>query len=440
MLLSAAFLGPLRADMAYRGSDISIGDPLRLQNGTILKNRICKSAIGEGFCDWGGDPNQRHFDLYKLWAEGGPSLIVTGNVHVDRNYRERPSSLVLDPESNMSAYKSLVSAVDGHDVSFWVQLNHPGRQCPLSISRNPLGPSNAQPVFRFSGYGKATGMTLAEIDAVKRKFLESAKLSELLGFSGIQIHAAHGYLLSSFLSPILNKRTDKYGGSLINRARLLMEIIESIRAHLSASMTLSVKLNCNDFERGGYDEAQAIEVAKICEDAGAAHFEVSGGSYRRLIVSSEKTEGWDDVWGHPYFRRFSYELTKTISAPITLTGNNRLIEQMTKDLNNGIAMIGCARPFCLNTNYALTLLSPNMSSAKTSHNIPNVKSGRGGQNSRFRRVRRYNALAYQAWYSENLKKLINVERSRDSVSIYKAMSLMKESDKKVLKERLRGRK
>jgi len=199
-----------------------LSKPLDLPCGATLSNRLAKAAMSEGIADAGNHSTPRLETLYRRWAHSGAGLILSGNVQVDRWHLERPGNVVIDDESGMEALKSLAKAGTAEGVHFWLQLSHTGRQVSDAINPSPLSSSNVEvAVPRGAGltFALPREMTEADIDRAIQQFAFAAGQTRAAGFTGVELHAAHGYLLSQFLSPLSNRRTDKWGGSLENRAR-----------------------------------------------------------------------------------------------------------------------------------------------------------------------------------------------------------------------------
>jgi 2,4-dienoyl-CoA reductase-like NADH-dependent reductase (Old Yellow Enzyme family) len=410
-----------------------VSAPLVINGKLRIANRIVKAATAEGLAETGNDPGGDLIGLYRRWARGGAGLLITGNAHIDRRFRERASSLVLDDRSDRDAFRALTTAVHCEGTPILAQLNHPGRQCPAYIAPRPLGPSAERPLFRWSGYGRSQAMTLAQIEQVIAAFARSAGVAAECGFDGVQVHAAHGYLLSAFLSPRHNGRGDAFGGSLANRARLLVEIVAGIRRTAPQTFLIAVKLNVSDFERGGFAPAEALEVARLVEQAGADCLETSGGTYRELVTAL-RLESAADVrqagWERADFSDFSARLATQIRIPIILTGNIRSRVAMDRALAlQGAAMIGLARPFCVDLTVAARLLDGGIDNLDELP-APIFRSPRWlGPHSPVRRIRRYSAFAEMAWYAEQLRMLAKGEPIDYALSPHAALKQMAARDR-----------
>ncbi|MBC7103168.1 MAG: NADH:flavin oxidoreductase [Parvibaculum sp.] len=195
---------------------VTISSPLTLPCGATLKNRLAKGAMTEGL----GDPFNRatggHVRLRRRWAEGGAGMLLTGNVQVDRSYLERPGNVAIDGvQSNeaIAALREYAKAGTANDTHLWMQISHSGRQTPASVNKEPVGPSGKALDMPGAQFGKPRALTGAEIGDVIARFAHAAAVARDTGFTGVQIHGAHGYLISEFLSPDVNTRTDEWGGT-----------------------------------------------------------------------------------------------------------------------------------------------------------------------------------------------------------------------------------
>lgn len=414
------------------------GDPLAqrlvIAGKLPLKNRLVKAATAEGMATRGGNPSDSLIQLYGHWARGGSGLLITGNAHVDRRYRERSTSMIVDGQSDRDAYRRLAAVAHDHGAHILLQLNHPGRQCPAFITREPVAPSASRPLFRFSGYAPARAMRGDEIDAVIEAFAKGAQIAENCGFDGIQIHAAHGYLISAFLSPVQNRRIDGYGGSLAARSRLLLEIIAAVRAAVTPRFLVAIKLNATDFERGGLEVEEAVAVARLAREAGADCVETSGGTYRRLTIAGEAT---DDRWlagvssGEASFGRFAQSIVASAHMPVILTGGVRTRDHMTRAIErDGVSLIGLARPLCVDPLASAKLLDGRLADLSMLPGPPDIGlSSWFGSASPWRRVRRYNAFAALAWYSEQLHHIAEGRAIDPALSPRRALRQMMQADR-----------
>ena len=249
--------------------------------GAVINNRLIKASMTERASDAYLEPTEKHYRLYEKWAETGAGVLITGNVMNHPVYMESAGNVYVKDEGLLPKMSKWAEAAKSGGNHVWVQISHPGRQTSRFLSNRPLAPSAVQ-LKKLGLFGKPKAMTEADIEEVIKGFVRTALLCKKAGFTGIQIHAAHGYLLSQFLSPKTNIRTDKWGGSLENRSRLLMTIVEKSRKALGAAFPISVKLNSSDFQRGGFTEEESLQVVKQL-DGKIDLLEISGGTYEKLV-------------------------------------------------------------------------------------------------------------------------------------------------------------
>lgn len=321
---------------------------LNLRSGVLLKNRLVKAAMEENMAAAGQNPSAQLIELYKHWALGGAGLLISGNVMVSRKALTGPGGVVLDAESDLALFKSWAQAGQQNDTKLILQLNHPGRQMPANLGQQALAPSAvALDLGQFSKmFASPRAMTLDDIAEFKRQFLVSSQLALEAGFSGVQIHAAHGYLLSQFLSPLVNQREDQYGGSLENRARLLLELVTLLRAELPAGFIISLKLNSADFQRGGFSTEDAKQVLLWLNPLALDFVELSGGSYEAPAMQGDSRDG-STLAREAYFLDFAKELQQEAQMPLMVTGGIRRPEVAEQVLQSGVALVGIATALAL---------------------------------------------------------------------------------------------
>ena len=322
--------------------------PITLPNGTTIKNRFFKSAMSEGMGTRDFQPKKNIATLYKRWAEGGTGLIITGNIMVDPKGTAEPGNIVFDKNSNMEILKNWAKQGQQHGAKVMVQLNHPGKQAPKTVSKQTVAPS-AVPLGNGLNKLFSTPRALAtnEVEELIQKFVTSAKVAKEAGFSGVQIHAAHGYLVSQFLSPHDNRRTDKYGGSLENRMRFLKEIYLGMREELGKDFPIGIKINSTDFKEDGLTEEDSLETIVELANLGLDFVEISGGTYERPAMMGATSTSSNKV----FFAEYSKKLKQKVDIPVIVTGGIRSINAMNTLLNdNTTDFIGIARPLTIDPN------------------------------------------------------------------------------------------
>ena len=323
-------------------------EALQLPNGQIIANRIAKAAMEENMADINQAPSRELKQLYKAWADGEPGLLLTGNVMIDRHAMTGPGGVALENEEHLDSFREWADVARNKGVHFWMQLSHPGRQTMANLGQQALAPSAiALDLGSFSKmFATPKAMTEDDIQDVIRRFATSARLAEKAGFTGVQIHGAHGYLLSQFLSPLSNHRSDRWGGSLENRARLLLEVIHAVRAAVSPSFCVAVKLNSADFQRGGFDETDARAVVEMLNPLPIDLLELSGGSYEAPAMQGEARDG-RTLAREAYFLEFAAEMASVATMPVMVTGGIRRLPIVKQVLDSCVAMAGIATALTL---------------------------------------------------------------------------------------------
>ena len=322
--------------------------PITLPNGTTIKNRFFKSAMSEGMGTKNFQPKKNIATLYKRWAEGGTGLIITGNIMIDPKGTAEPGNIVFDKNSNMEILKDWAKQGQQHGAKVMVQLNHPGKQAPKTVSKQTVAPS-AVPLGNGLNklFSTPRALTTSEVEELVQKFVTSAKVAKEAGFSGVQIHAAHGYLVSQFLSPHDNRRTDKYGGSLENRMRFLKEIYLGMREELGKDFPIGIKINSTDFKEDGLTEEDSLETIVELANLGLDFVEISGGTYERPAMMGATSTSSNKV----FFAEYSKKLKQKVDIPVIVTGGIRSINAMNTLLNdNTTDFIGIARPLTIDPN------------------------------------------------------------------------------------------
>jgi 2,4-dienoyl-CoA reductase-like NADH-dependent reductase (Old Yellow Enzyme family) len=316
---------------------------LELRSGAKLRNRVAKAAMEEGLAGGSQLPDERLVALYRRWGAGGAGLLITGNVMVHAEALTGPGGIVLDDRAPLDPFAHWAEAGKAGGAAMWMQISHPGRQVQAQMPGVVWAPS---PVAIELGkhskrFGRPVAMTKEQIGATVERFATSATLAERAGFDGVEIHAAHGYLLSQFLSPLVNKRTDEWGGGLENRARLLLDVVRAIRGTVSSSFAVAVKLNSADFQRGGFDAEDAARVLEMLEPLGVDLVELSGGSYESPAMSGRPADGRTAA-REAYFLELAARLAQTSPLPLMLTGGITRRETAEQVLESGVALVGMA--------------------------------------------------------------------------------------------------
>ncbi len=335
-----------------------LNKPLSLPCGAIIKNRLGKSAMSENFASADHSPGKRFQRLYKTWAKGGVGLCVTGNVMVDERALGEPHNVVIADERHMEKLAAWAEAGTFDNTQLWVQLNHPGKQVPNILVKEPVAPS----AIAFTGdlarfFNPPRALQTDEIDTIIRRFAAAAGIVKKTGFTGVQIHAAHGYLVSQFLSPRQNRRDDRWGGSLENRMRFLLEIYRAIRKKVGTTFPVGVKLNSSDFLKDGFSEEESSQVAISLAEEGIDLVEISGGTYEKPAMSGRVHKA-EKSTREAYFLSYAETLKRKIDVPLMITGGFRSAAGMAEAVEkNGIDMVGLARPLAVDPDLPKKIFS-----------------------------------------------------------------------------------
>ncbi len=366
----------------------------------------------EGLADASDQPNARHAQLYQTWAEGGTGLLITGNVMVDRRFLERPGNVVFDEETDTQATRIWANAASPNETHCWVQLNHPGRQCTRLVNAHPLSASDVQ--LNILGlFGRPRAMTVAEIESTIMQFATAAAFCKEVGFTGVQIHAAHGYLISQFLSPVTNVRTDDWGGPLENRARLLLEIVRRVRENVGPAYPIGVKLNSADFQKGGFSLEECCTVAGFLETEGVDVLELSGGTYERikfLEMPNDTSLRESTKRREAFFLEYARSVRAVTTLPLAVTGGFRSKSAMEAALEDGaLDIIGLARPLCVMPDGSAQLIKGTCTELPVPERELRLGKGHWGPSSKNNVMKTLNAQAAVAWF---YRQIIHLSEGR----------------------------
>jgi len=327
--------------------------PLNLPNGSALPNRLCKAAMEENMCDAGQLPGPRLHRLYKSWADGGVGLILSGNVMVCPDALTGPGGVVLTKETladdaACEQFRQWADIGKSGGGQFWLQISHPGRQVFSSQGTEAVSASATKVSMRGAEgmFDRARALEDHEIKAIIMRFADTAEAAQSLGFDGVEIHAAHGYLAAQFLSPLTNLRDDAWGGSLENRARFLLDIIKAIRKRVGPKFGLGVKLNSADFQKGGFDAKDAAQGVTWMNELAVDFVEISGGSYESPAMMGASKDGRSESTKarELYFFGFAEDISSVAKMPIMVTGGVTQKATAAAALSGGkIDIIGIAR-------------------------------------------------------------------------------------------------
>jgi len=426
-------------------SSPSLTSPLRLPCGVVLGNRVAKAAMTEGLANRSNGATDAHVRLYERWARGGAGLMITGNVQVDRRYLERPGNIVI--EANISSEErgalrrmTAISTKSGGEL--WMQLSHAGRQTPKSVNRQPVAPSSVAMKIPGKNFGVPRALSPGEIDDIRQRFVHAAVVARECGFTGVQVHSAHGYLLSEFLSPRANQRTDEWGGCLENRARLLQAIVADMRKALGADFPISVKLNTSDFQRGGFSLEESLRVVGWLEAHGVDLLEISGGTYEqpKMLGLSGMLEPEVEAAQNAgparegYFMAHVAALQRAARLPLMVTGGFRTRTGMLQALSEGVGVIGLARPLCTEPELCAELLAGRLEQLPCWENSLQLGRGLLSRKSPIGMVKLINGFGLIGWYYEQLMRLGRGEEPDTDLSVWSAFWKWQRGERKAARE------
>lgn len=387
----------------------SLNDDLKLPCGAVLNNRIAKAAMTERLADQYNRATPGHATVYKRWAESGAGLLITGNVVVDRYHLERARNIAVDRNDGLDALRALAQAGTQAGSHVWMQINHPGRQSGKLINPQPVAPSAV--AMTVPGFLPPRALTHDEIVDIIGRFAHVARTAVETGFTGVQIHGAHGYLVSQFLSNRVNQRDDQWGGSLQNRARFLLEIVAAIRAAVGKTFPISVKLNSTDFEKGGYDVDDCAWVAAALENAGIDLLEISGGTYERQEMGGSETahagttERASTLSREAYFIEYAQTIRAATKLPLMITGGFRSRAAMDQALSAGLVdLIGLGRPMCADPASPAKLLSGEIDELPMMERTLKLDYAALGPNPTVEQVERAEA-GFAGWYGVQIERM-----------------------------------
>jgi len=396
-----------------------LAKPLNLPCGATLANRLCKAAMTEGLADELLRATPRHETLYGTWSAGGAGLLLTGNVQVDRSDLERPGNVAIDssaPATTSAEARTRLArwaragTVAGNHL--WMQISHAGRQSPWYVTRQPVAPSAVR-LDLLGNYSTPRALGEAEILDLIERFAVAAAIARETGFTGVQVHGAHGYLVSSFLSPVTNRRQDQWGGALENRARFLLEIVRAVRRAVGADFPVALKLNSDDFRKGGFTSEECLRVVGWLNDESIDLLEVSGGTYEQPRLLGAEGRAADAVplrvstrAREAYFLEYAAAIRRVARMPLMVTGGFRTRAAMEAALEQDCDMIGLGRPLCWQPALPRRLLAREVDGAERLEDRQKFATrGWRSPSSPLLSVRALNALGAQSWYYCQLFRL-----------------------------------
>lgn len=419
---------------------------LALPCGAELPNRLAKAAMTEGMASPLGVPTAELERLYGIWSDGGAGLLLSGNIQVDADHLERPGNVIVDSEPSaemQAALRSLAKAATRNGNHFWAQISHAGRQTQKAVNPNPKAPSAVKVGLPGGQFGQPVALTEGEIEEIIRRFGVCASAVKAAGFTGVQVHSAHGYLFSQFLSPRTNLRNDKYGGSLENRARPLLEAVRCVREAVGPEFPVAVKLNSADFQKGGFAFEDSLQVAKWLEQASVDLIEISGGTYEqpKLMglpgIEEEEPQkvAESTMMREAYFVDFALAMQEVVSVPLMVTGGFRRLDVMQEAIEKGAAdVIGLGRPMCVDTDAPAKLLAGQAELERYESKMSLLPSWM----SFMHKIPAMNAVAgfaVQFWYYAQLLEIGHHGKAKTGLSVFKAVRIHMAHEKQWLKAR-----
>lgn len=331
----------------------TLQQPLTLPCGATLTNRLAKSGMSEQLASRDGRTTDKLRRLYAVWARSGAGLLITGNVMIGRGALVEPGNVIVDDDRDRDGLRSWADTAHTGGAALWMQINHPGRVASVPFNRRPIAPSASREPVPGYNLRKPRELSATEIQDLVRAYADTAARAVAAGFDGVQIHAAHGYLLAQFLSPLANTRDDHYGGDAAGRRRMLLEVVAATREAVGPRMPISVKLNSKDFQYGGLGEDESLDVARALADAGVDLLEISGGNYAEPAMEGVHHNGVEG-----YFVDYARRVREQLDLPLMLTGGLRSRETMEQLVGDGVVdVIGLARPMSFVPDYPARILA-----------------------------------------------------------------------------------
>ncbi|MBT5388161.1 MAG: NADH:flavin oxidoreductase/NADH oxidase family protein [Porticoccaceae bacterium] len=422
-----------------------LAQPLTLPCGAVLPNRLSKAAMTEGLATADGVPTAELERLYGIWSDGGAGMLLSGNIQVDRDHLERPGNVIIDsqPSAEMqSALASWAKAATRNGNHFWAQISHAGRQTQKIINKTPKAASAVKLGLPGGQFGEPVALTAEEIAEIVRRFAVCASAVKAAGFTGVQVHSAHGYLFSQFLSPRSNQRNDQYGGSLANRARALLDTVAAVREAVGPDFPVSVKLNSADFQKGGFAFEDSLQVVQWLEQASVDLIEISGGTYEQPkllglegMEEEEKQQVAESTMlREAYFVDFALAMQEKVSIPLMVTGGFRQRLAMEQALESGSAdVVGLGRPMCVMTDAPKQLMGGLEELPRYENELSLFPSWLGFLG-KLKTLRALAGFAVQYWFYGQIDAIGRTGQANPQLTVLKAASETMALQKKLTKK------
>ena len=364
-----------------------------LSNGVVIPNRLAKAATSETLATYSNNPTEKHIRLYQRWAASRIGMIITGNIMIDRRALGEPGNVVIEDERDFAILQKWAKSVIEQGSQLWAQLNHPGKQSPKGLNVRNISASSVQFGAEMQSlFATSDEATHDEIIEIIQRFGRSAAICKKAGFSGVEIHAAHGYLINQFLSPLHNLRTDEWGGTPAKRRKFLMDVYTEIRKQVGTDFPIAIKLNSADFQKGGFTEDDSLEVIKALAAAGIDLIEISGGTYESGVAKAPQKAS--TVAREAFFIDFAEKVRAQVKTPLMVTGGFRSIEGMNQALDsNDFDIVGIARLMAIDPDAPKYLLA----GTNSKQTVQPIKTG-------IKKIDRLGIMEV-LWYTQQLNRI-----------------------------------
>ena len=429
---------------------VRLNESLTLASGLTLPNRLVKAAMTEGLADGNNIADDLHATLYRRWARSGIGLQITGNVLVDRRFLEQPGNVAIEFDPSNEALDGLAAMAEAAQSAggrVIMQVSHAGRQTPALVNERPIAPSSVELKMmgqKLNPFGRPRAMTGEEVEDAIARFVNAIEIAHRTGYDGVQVHAAHGYLISQFLSPRSNQRDDEWGGTLENRSRFLREVIHRAKAAVPETFSISVKLNSSDFQKGGFSHEDCLQVVDWLNELEVDFVEISGGNYEQpQMMGLDGLDGPEDAERlrsstrarEAYFVDYAKSVRARARMPVLATGGFRNASSMETALSEGFAdLIGLARPLCGEPDLPAKLLDGTADEAADFEAGLRLGPTRWlGINSPIGIVKTLNGWGQQGWYRAQVSELAHGREPNLKLGVLSSLSRMQSAQKSAAK-------
>jgi len=329
-------------------NELKLAAPFVLKDNFSLKNRLIKSALSEGLAHANGRPSKELIQLYRTWSQSGVGVLITGNVMIDSKAIGEPGNVIIEDEKDLVLIQEWAEVAKSGGSEVWMQINHPGKQAIRGLNKETVSPSAVPFGPKMAAvFATPRELTHDEIQDLIQRYANTAEIAKKAGFTGVQLHGAHGYLISQFLSPYHNRRTDQWGGNIENRRRFVLEVYKEIRNRVGPDYPVSIKLNSADFQRGGFTEEESLATIQALDEVGIDLIEISGGTYEKPIMQLG-TPKESTISREAYFLDFAKKVREQSKVPLMVTGGFRSLQGIESALlNNDLDFVGLGSIFAI---------------------------------------------------------------------------------------------